>query len=60
MFSVSWWNYSISEVKPILKNQETQQDLRRIVKRESKTDQDTRIYPGSPFLKDYVQSLTPQ
>jgi len=28
--------------------------------RESKRDQDTRIDPGSPFLKGYVKSLTPQ
>jgi len=60
MFSESWWNYSISKVKPILKSQEKQQDLSRTVKRESKRDQDTMIYPGSPFLKGYVQSLTSQ
>jgi len=39
-----------------MKNQEKHQDLSRTVKRE----QDTTNYPGSPFHKGYVQSLTSQ
>jgi len=38
MLSESWWSYSISKIQLILKIQETQQDLARTVKRESKRD----------------------
>jgi len=43
----------------ILKIQETQQDLIRIIKREQERFKTQQIYPGSPFHKGYIQSLTP-
>jgi len=43
----------------ILKIQKTQQDLTRTVKREQERFKTQQIYPGSPFHKGYVQSLTP-
>jgi len=57
--SESWWSYSISKIQLILKIQEIQQDLTRTVKREQERFKTQQIYPGSPFHKDYVQSLTP-
>jgi len=59
MFSEGWLNYSISKIQLILKIQKTQQDLTRTVKREQERFKTQQIYPGSPFHKGYVQSLTP-
>jgi len=59
MISESWWSYSISKIQLILKIQETLQDLTRTIKREQERFKAQQIYPGSPFHKGYIQSLTP-
>jgi len=59
MLSESWWSYSIRKIKLILKIQETQQDLTRTVKRESKRDsRHSRFLYWFTQQTGYVQSLT--
>jgi len=59
MFSESWWSYSISKIQLIRKIQETQQDLTRTVKRESKRDsRHNRFLYWFTQQPGYVQSLT--
>ena len=59
MFSESWWSYSLSTIQLILKIQETQQDLTRTVKRESKRDsRHSRFLYWFTQQTGYVQSLT--
>jgi len=59
MLSERWWSYSISKIQLILKIQETQQDLIRTIKRESKRDsRHNRFLYWFTQQTGYVQSLT--
>jgi len=59
MLSEKWWSYSISKIHLILKIQENQQELARIVKRESKRNsRHNRFLYWFTQQQGYVQSLT--